>query len=64
MKESIRIVSDGTPTGTAVYSADGERLKGVMSVQIHPIDEDHLVTATITFVCVGLDVVALQAAKK
>ena len=60
MRDSIRIVSDGTGIGTLVFSASGEPLKNVVGIQIHPIVRGELVRATIDFVGVDFDVVAKQ----
>ena len=57
---SIRIVSDGTSRGTKVYDADGKELRGVTKVVIHPITPQGVLTASVDFHRVALDVVAEQ----
>ena len=59
--KSIRIVSDGNPNSTRVYTSSGELLQGVAKVEIGPIGHgSEVVTAKVTFVLVELDVTAQQ----
>jgi len=58
MIENIKIVSDGTSTGTAVYLPSGEKLRGVISINIDPLESGGLVIAHIAFAGVALDLVA------
>lgn len=59
MSEQIRIVSDGTAHGTKVFTASGEDITHtVISVSLSPIKPSGLVTATIQFAHVNLDVKA------
>lgn len=51
----MRIVSDGTPMGTHVYSAGGEKLRGICAIDIGPIRANGLVTASLLVELVGLD---------
>ena len=64
MSNAIRIVSDGTSFGTHVFSATGERLKNITSIQILPIVAGELVKATITFVGVEMEITAKQESDK
>ena len=52
---NIRIVSNGTPTGTKVYAGD-TLLSGVNKIVIHPITSDNFVTADITFFGAAFDI--------
>lgn len=54
----IKIVSDGTPMNTVVYNYDGVPIPGISKIQINHIDVHHMVTATLEFICVELEVEA------
>ena len=52
--ENIRIVSDGH--GTRVYTASGDRIEGIVRVDIQPITSAGHVTAVLTIFGAELDV--------
>ena len=57
--KSIKIVSDGTSTGTVVYGANGQRITGITAIEIDQIDlESRIVIAKITFAFVELEMAA------
>ena len=61
---SIKIVSNGKPTGTFVYGPNGERMTGITAIKIHPIGiESPIVLAEITFSCVELELDAFMESK-
>ncbi len=53
----IRIVSDGTPQNTSVYTADGHEIRGVTEVDVHVSHQDHA-TAVIQFINVEFEMLA------
>jgi hypothetical protein len=55
MKKSIKIVSNGSPLGTDVSTADGVPINGITKIEILPIEHGKLVCARITFIGVELD---------
>lgn len=56
----LKIVSDGTAHGTKLYNSDGNLIQNITSIKISPIVPNSLVTATVEFCNVELDVVANQ----
>ena len=55
----IRIVSDGTPIGTKVFTEKGEVLS-VEKIEILPITVNSLVKAKLTFPKIELDIEAIK----
>jgi hypothetical protein len=65
----LKIVSDGTATGTHVLDADGQMLRlgktcGIKRVVIDPIEPGGHVTAHLTLEGVGLDIIATPRVKQ
>ena len=56
----LKIVSDGTAHGTKLYSPDGNLIKNITSIKISPIVPNSLVTATVEFCNVELDMVLTE----
>lgn len=54
----LRIVSDGTPVGTKIYTEDGALLRGVQMVNWH-LEIGGFATVQVELVGVPLDVVGL-----
>lgn len=55
---NLEIISDGTTLGTYVISANGDRIAGVTSIEIPTIEGHGIITATLTFENVKLDMKA------
>jgi hypothetical protein len=55
MKEPLRIVADGTPTGSHIFDADGKELENVTyaRVEIAPLERPH---ASIELLMLDVDV--------
>lgn len=53
----IKIVSDGTAHGTKLYNSDGSLIQNITSIKISPIVPNSLVTATVEFCNIELDMV-------
>ena len=58
-KNSITIISDGNMMHTTVLNHEDKPIKGMTAITIHPLyAEDKLVTATIEFTNVSLEIKA------
>jgi hypothetical protein len=59
MIQNIKIVSDGSSTGTLVFGPNGEKLSGITAIHIDPITVGNpIVVAHLTFVGVALELEA------
>lgn len=56
----IKIVSDGTAHGTKLYNSDGNLIQNITSIKISPIVPNSLVTATVEFCNVELEMITNQ----
>jgi hypothetical protein len=61
-QQHLRIVSDGTAVGTKVYLPSGEEVKGITGITIEPLRPGEPVRASLSFMCVKLDMQAEQVA--
>ena len=52
----IKIISNGYGSGTEVIASNGEKLKGIRSIEIKEILPNSIVEAVITFNQVELDI--------
>ena len=57
MKGSIRIVSDGTPNNTHVFTHEGHEIAGITHIEFS-VAYDHQATAIIKFTCAEAEIVA------
>ena len=57
-KKKVRIVSDGTPSGTRVEGPDGQPIPGVVSVS-WSVEMDEMARPTIELINVDIDAQAL-----
>jgi len=55
-KNSIRIVSDGTPMNTKILTHEGHEIRGCKALEIK-IDADHCATARLDFLMSSFDFV-------
>lgn len=56
--KQIKIISDGTSFNTKVLNHDGTEIEGITSVTIDPITINSLVTVSMTFINVALEIQA------
>ena len=56
----LKIVSDGTAHGTKLYDHGGSLIQNITSIKISPIVPNSLITVTVEFCNVELDMVLTE----
>lgn len=55
MARIVRIVSNGTSTGTHVYLDSGEKVTNITKIEFNPLESGKILSCSLTFVNVAVD---------